>query len=92
MKAPQFLASLLLFASISFADVAADRAADSTALLAIMKANPDSWFHDNWVPTQPMENWKYVTLTNGRVTELQLVNKELEILPAEIGKNSWMMQ
>ena len=66
------------------------RQVDSLALVAIYNASDgDNWTKNNWDLTKPMDEWKAVTLTGGRVTALKLttsgvIAKEWT-LPAEIG-------
>ena len=66
------------------------RQLDSLALVAIYNASDGpNWAKNKWELDKPMDEWKAVTLTDGRVTALKLttsgvITKEWT-LPAEIG-------
>ena len=66
------------------------RQIDSLALVAIYNASDGAnWTKNNWDLTKPLDEWKAVTLTDGRVTALKLttsgvIAKEWT-LPDEIG-------
>ena len=67
-----------------------NRQTDSLALVAVYNASDGpNWTKNQWDLSKPMNEWKAVTLTDGRVTALKLttsgvVAKEWT-LPAEIG-------
>ena len=67
-----------------------NRQTDSLALVALYNASKGAeWTKNQWDLTKPMDEWKAVTLTDGRVTALKLntsgvITKEWT-LPTEIG-------
>ena len=66
------------------------RQIDSLALVAIYNASDGAnWTKNNWDLTKPLDEWKAVTLTDGRVTALKLTTSGVIAqewtLPDEIG-------
>ncbi len=64
---------------------------DSLALLEIYDSMyGDNWLHkDNWLSDQPIDNWYGVTVTDGRVTALNLAENGLAgAIPPDIGSLS----
>ncbi len=60
---------------------------DSLALVDFYNSlNGPNWFYfDNWLSDAPVPEWKGVTVTDNRVTELSLFNDPTGNLPASIG-------
>ena len=65
------------------------RFTDSLALVAIYNwSNGDAWTKDKWDLNAPMNEWKGVTLTDGRVTALKMTGKNFPYewtMPEDIG-------
>ncbi|MFC1620079.1 FG-GAP-like repeat-containing protein [Candidatus Neomarinimicrobiota bacterium] len=61
---------------------------DSLALVALYNSTDGAnWNnHTNWLTTEPLNNWYGVTVTDGRVTSLNLYNNQLTgAIPVEMG-------
>ena len=61
---------------------------DSLALVDLYNStNGSSWTNNtNWLTSQPVSTWYGITVTNGRVTEIDLdANNVVGVLPSEIG-------
>jgi len=85
MNKTLLIAPILLMASIAFADVASDRAADSIAVWEVKAQNANTTL--DWDNTAKMDTWYGVAVDDatGRVTSLSLSGSGLTTLPTEIG-------
>ncbi len=69
---------LFLLAFFPFAGKAQENAADRQALIEIYNNLGGSGWTTPWDLSQPMSTWAGVTLTNGRVTKLNLDSRNLQ--------------
>lgn len=63
--------------------------ADSLALVALYNSTNGQVWNNKWDLTQPVVSWDGITLTEGRVTDVRLINNGLDgRLPDELGNLS----
>ncbi|WP_344923959.1 leucine-rich repeat domain-containing protein [Aquimarina addita] len=64
--------------------VTAAAVSQKVALIALIEANPDNSLEWDLLESD-IGTWEGVTVSNGQVTELTLVNKNIKVIPPEIG-------
>src|SRR6266542_1474965 len=68
---------------------------DSLALVDFYNStNGPGWFdHTNWLTTKPVSTWSNIVVTNGRVTEIWLIDNFLKgTIPSSIGNLAYLRE